>query len=162
MKYLLLILLSFQVNSTYSQTGEWKQVSSGEVKVWLLSSNVEVSASREERILTKDLDLKSFEEGKIFSSFKEERKNALGVLGLTEWKIEKSNWSPLKEGFKLEVWGSYKNAQKENISFLETHLYQKRKVVQYLNTWPSSFSDGARVSQEFLQKETSTPSIKTE
>src|SRR5690606_6966816 len=129
----------------------WNQVSTGEVKVWLLNSNADVTASKEERVLTEDVDIKSFDKGKALNRFEDAKKKSLGILGIKNWKIESYKWHEGKEDYKLSVTGSYTNAQKEKIHFLETHIYKKRNVVQYLHTWPSSFSDGLKVANEFLK-----------
>lgn len=151
MGYLLTLFFLLSSTITFAQNAHWKKVSSGEVEVWLHQENSDITASKEERTLPKDLDFSSFDNGQAVKDYENTKQQTLKIIGIRDWKIDEHQWRPIKDGFKLTVTGRYKDARKNNIEFLETYIYKKRHVTQYLLTWPASVKDGSKNAQDFLK-----------
>lgn len=77
-----------------------------------------------------------------------QKRITLSAIGITNWQVTRYLPSPSKRGYVIE--GTYYDPTNRLTEFREEHVYENGKIVQYLNTWPSTFSEGLSKAQEFV------------
>lgn len=154
MRGFIFLISFFMVSELFASSlqEEWKLTSNmDDVKVWLLKSNVDVTAAFQTSTPEEKIDWSKVEKENFFKSFEENKRNSLKLMGISNWKATSYKWTKVKNGYELVVLGSYTDSSKQNVSFKETQIYTEDKSYQILNTWPTSFASGEKISNEFVQ-----------
>lgn len=130
-----LLLSSVSLHANISDAS-WKLKNNFTVsKVWqsLTDSNLYVSIEK-----NKVEDVAAYKnilkDKASLAKFEEEKKNILGLIGVSKWTASSKEWIKLSGRDFLKLQGTYEDNADETVHFREYHLVEDGKVLQILFT----------------------------
>ena len=131
-------LIFFICGLSSAKQNIWQVVHhSDNVKVWKLAGQKDVIGTLQTSRLSKSVDLKNIQAKDFFIKFKNSRKKALEIIGITQWVASDYKWKKKANYYELTLNGTYRNAQNQLIRFYETHLFYQQKGTSILFSYPS-------------------------
>lgn len=146
--FVLIIFIFIPVISIAQPSG-WKlSRDANGVKVWLLKNNSNVTGSLQRRKTLNKNKLGKIKQEDFFKRFENKKRRILSLIGVTNWKATKYDWSPGTR--QLSVEGTYTDSSGLNVTFAEIHIFKNGETVQILHTRPTSLSDGSKYEKEIV------------
>ena len=149
---ILTLVFVFYYLPVHAQFPGWKKVQElGDIKVWHLISNTNVTGSLQIKKTKSKMDWSSKNWSEYLKSLEKEKSKVLSLFNISNWKGEKYNWKKKDGYYLLEIEGSYNNHTGTPIAFKEIHLFYPDKTIQVLHTRPIGIQNGERFSKEIIE-----------
>ncbi|MGZ3800809.1 MAG: hypothetical protein ACXVCL_11630 [Bdellovibrio sp.] len=140
-------------SAAFAQTfwKDWRLVRDVEgVKTFLHRSDIDVTGAvqvNENKTATNWSKIKKEE---FLKSLEENKKQALSLIGVTEWTASEYIWNNQNDITELLVVGTYKNSASQFIQFRELHIFKEKKTIQVLYTQPVGAKVSSKTGENFV------------
>ncbi len=122
------------------------------VWVWNLTGQRQVMGTFQSQNRIKPIDWNKIKSKDFFLSLKRDKQKMLGLLGITHWTVNTSQWKKRSDHYELTLRGSYKSTNGQHIRFYEVHLFYASKTQQILVSHPQEVPIKRHLASQFINK----------
>lgn len=141
---ILLILILFFIPK-YSQAVElfdtnWKFIRKVDsTESWHYKPKPGIMGSFQTSIGLNQKDFNALDKSRFFKKLERTKKKILSLIGISKWRAYSYKFTNGKHVKKILIAGSYYNAQKNKVNFIEVHFFKKGRTSQIFYSQPGKF-----------------------